>query len=126
MTTYKGFSTVNNNRKTRLVDFELAKQDLINHFHIRKGEKLHNPNFGSNIWSVVFDPLTQATKQAIIEDIQSVATYDPRLSVDNVSVIEYDQGIQVELDISYVQEDYTELLKLQFDQESQSMTVIQQ
>jgi len=126
MTTYKGFSTVNNNRKTRLVDFELAKQDLINHFHIRKGEKLHNPNFGSNIWSVVFDPLTQATKQAIIEDIQAVATYDPRLSVDNVSVIEYDQGIQVELDISYVQEDYTELLKLQFDQESQSMTVIQQ
>jgi len=63
MIKYKGFSTVNNTRKTKLTDFELAKQDLINHFHIRKGEKLHNPNFGSNLWSVVFDPLTTSSKQ---------------------------------------------------------------
>ena len=123
MITYKGFSTVNNTRKTRYTDFELAKQDLINHFHIRKGEKLHNPNFGSNLWSIVFDPLTDTTKQAIIDDIRAIAGYDPRIAVNSVNVVEYEQGVQVELDLSYLAEDITESLLLQFDQESQGLSV---
>lgn len=123
MITYKGFSTVNNSRKTRYTNFELAKQDLINHFHIRKGEKLHNPNFGSSLWSVVFDPLTDTTKQAIIDDIQAIASYDPRIAVNSVNVVEYEHGIQVELDLSYLEADLTETLRLQFDQESQGLYV---
>lgn len=124
MTIYKGYSTVDNQRKTRLTDFELAKQDLINHFHIRKGEKLHNPNFGSGLWSVVFDPLTTTSKQAIIDDVKTVVRYDPRLNVTDVNVIEYDQGIQIELDIEYINEDLVDTLKLQFDQADQSLTAI--
>jgi len=123
MTTYKGYSTLSNTKKTRLVDFELAKQDLINHFHIKKGEKLHNPNFGSNIWSILFDPLTDATKQAVIDDIKVIAGYDPRISVNSVNVVEYEQGIQVELDLEYLEEDFRETLMLQFDAESQGLTV---
>ena len=49
--TYKGFSTNNRSKKFRVTDFELVKQDLINHFNIRKGEKLMNPNFGTIIWN---------------------------------------------------------------------------
>jgi phage baseplate assembly protein W len=124
MTIYKGFSTLLNQRKTKLTDYELAKQDLINHFHIRKGEKLHNPDFGSNLWSVVFDPLTATSKQAIIDDVKAVVSYDPRLNVTNVNVIEYDQGIQIELDIDYIHEDFTDTIKLQFDQGDQSLTAI--
>lgn len=124
MIKYKGFSTVNNTRRTKLTDFELAKQDLINHFHIRKGEKLHNPNFGSNLWSVVFDPLTTSSKQAIIDDIKAVVSYDPRINVVNVNVVEYDQGIQVELDLEYVDSDQTDTLKMMFDQSDQSLTAL--
>lgn len=124
MIKYKGFSTVNNTRKTKLTDFELAKQDLINHFHIRKGEKLHNPNFGSNLWSVVFDPLTTSSKQAIIDDIKAVVSYDPRINVVNVNVVEYEQGIQVELDLEYVDSDQTDTLKMMFDQSDQSLTAL--
>ena len=124
MIKYKGFSTVNNTRRTKLTDFELAKQDLINHFHIRKGEKLHNPNFGSNLWSVVFDPLTTSSKQAIIDDIKAVVSYDPRINVVNVNVVEYEQGIQVELDLEYIDSDQTDTLKMMFDQSDQSLTAL--
>jgi len=124
MIKYKGFSTVNNTRKTKLTDFELAKQDLINHFHIRKGEKLHNPNFGSNLWSVIFDPLTTSSKQAIIDDIKAVVSYDPRINVVNVNVVEYDQGIQVELDLEYIDSDQTDTLRMMFDQSDQSLTAL--
>jgi len=124
MTIYRGFSTLINQRKTRIADYELAKQDLINHFHIRKGEKLHNPNFGSNLWSVVFDPLTATSKQAIIDDVKAVVSYDPRINVTDVTIVEYDQGIQIELDLEYVNSDFTDRIKLRFDQADQSLTAI--
>jgi len=124
MTIYRGFSTLINQRKTRIADYELAKQDLINHFHIRKGEKLHNPNFGSNLWSVVFDSLTATSKQAIIDDVKAVVSYDPRINVTDVTIVEYDQGIQIELDLEYVNSDFTDQIKLRFDQADQSLTAI--
>jgi len=52
---YRGFSTVNQNTEGfALYDFELIKQDIINHFHIRQGEKLSDPTFGTIIWDLLF------------------------------------------------------------------------
>ena len=119
---YRGFSTVGRTRKFRLTDFELVKQDLINHFYIRKGEKLMNPDFGTIIWTVVHEPLTEDLKSVIVTDIKAIAGYDPRISVDNVVITEYDQGIQVELQLRYVQTNQTNLLNLQFDNQSNTLT----
>ena len=119
---YRGFSTVGRNRKFRLTDFELVKQDLINHFYIRKGEKLMNPDFGTIIWNVIHEPLTEDLKSVIVTDIKAIASYDPRLSIDNVVVTEYDQGIQVELQLRYVQTNQTNLLNLQFDNQNNTLT----
>jgi len=121
MIMYRGFSTVGRNRKFRLTDFELVKQDLINHFYIRKGEKLMNPDFGTIIWNVVHEPLTEDLKSVIVTDIKAIASYDPRLSIDNVVVTEYDQGIQVELQLRYVQTNQTNLLNLQFDNQNNTL-----
>ena len=118
----RGFSTVGRNRKFRLTDFELVKQDLINHFYISKGEKLMNPDFGTIIWNVVHEPLTEDLKSVIVTDIKAIAGYDPRISVDNVVITEYDQGIQVELQLRYVQTNQTNLLNLQFDNQSNTLT----
>ena len=122
MIMYRGFSTVGRNRKLRLTDFELVKQDLINHFYIRKGEKLMNPDFGTIIWNVVHEPLTEDLKSVIVTDIKAIAGYDPRISIDNVVITEYDQGIQVELQLRYVQTNQTNLLNLQFDNQSNTLT----
>jgi phage baseplate assembly protein W len=119
---YRGFSTVGRNRKFRLTDFELVKQDLINHFYIRKGEKLMNPDFGTIIWNVVHEPLTEDLKSVIVTDIKAIASYDPRISIDNVVITEYDQGIQVELQLRYVQTNQTNLLNLQFDNQNNTLT----
>jgi phage baseplate assembly protein W len=119
---YRGFSTIGRSRKYRLTDFELVKQDLINHFYIRKGEKLMNPNFGTIIWNVVHEPLTEDLKSVIVTDINNIASSDPRLSIDNVVVTEYSQGIQVELQLRYVQTNQTNLLNLQFDNQNNTLT----
>lgn len=120
-TMYKGFSTVGRRKKFRITDFELVKQDLINHFKISKGEKLMNPNFGTIIWNVLHEPFTEDLKAVIVSDINAVAAYDPRVSVDNVIVTEYDRGIQIELELRYLQTDQTNLMRLQFDGSSNTL-----
>jgi phage baseplate assembly protein W len=122
MTTfYRGFSTVGRNRKFRLTDIELVKRDIINHFHIRKGEKLMNPNFGTIIWNVLHEPLTDDLKSVITSDVKDVASYDPRVSVDNVIITEYDRGLQVELELRYLQTNQINLLNLRFDSQSNTL-----
>ena len=123
-TMYRGFSTVGRNKKFRLTDFELVKQDIINHFHIRKGEKLMNPNFGTIIWNVLHEPLTEDLKRVIITDIQSIAKYDPRVSFENVLVTEYDRGIQIELDLRYLQTNQSNVLNLLFDNVANTLTTV--
>jgi len=123
--TYKGFSTYNRFKKFRLTDFELAKQNLFNHFHIRKGEKLMNPNFGTIIWNIIYEPFTEEIKTSIVDDIRAIAAYDPRINVDNVVVTQFDFGIQVELELTYIATDQTEILKFNFDQKNQEVRLIE-
>lgn len=118
---YRGFSTIGRNKKFRLTDFDLVKQDLINHFHIRKGEKLMNPNFGTIIWNVLYEPLTEDLKSVITSDVKAIAAYDPRIAIDNIIITEFDRGIQIELELRYLQTNQTNLMNLKFDQQSSTI-----
>ena len=123
MITYKGFSTYNRFKKFRLTDFELAKQDLFNHFHIRKGEKLMNPNFGTIIWDVLFEPFTEEIKQLIVNDVTRVAKYDPRLSISDIVVTQFQYGIQIELALTYIPTNQTQAIAFSFNQQLNSLSV---
>ena len=123
-TTYKGFSTIGQTGKFRLTDFDLVKQDIINNFQIRKGEKLMNPDFGTIIWNIIHEPLTEDLKAGIITDIKKIAAYDPRVSIDNVVITEYSQGIQVELQLRYVQTNQVNVMELQFDNETSTLSAV--
>ena len=112
---YKGFGTVERNSNFRLTDFELVKQDLLNHFNIRKGEKLMNPNFGTLIWNVIHDPLTEELKGVILDDIKTIINSDPRIAVDNVTITEFISGIQIALDLRYVLTNQLDKMTLTFD-----------
>lgn len=117
--TYKGFSTVNNSTESfSLYDFELIKQDIINHFHIRQGERLENPTFGTIIWDMIFEPLTEVTKRLIIKNVEDIINYDPRVVADQVIVTTYESGIQIECRLTYLPYNITEELAFRFDQSS--------
>jgi len=119
--TYKGFST-QNGRNFRLVDFDLIKQDILNHFNIRKGEKLMRPNFGTIIWNVLHEPFTEDLKSVITQDVKAIASYDPRVSFDNIIITEYDQGLQIELQLRYVLTNQTNVMLLNFNGTTNQLT----
>lgn len=121
MALYKGFSTYNRNRKFKLIDFELVKQDLFNHFNIRRGEKLMNADFGTIIWSLLFEPFTDSVKDLIINDIKTIAAYDPRLAIEKVTVTQYQYGIQIQLELRFIPTNQLSALTLQFDRNSNTL-----
>jgi phage baseplate assembly protein W len=121
LTRYRGFSTIDQYKKFRLTDLELIKRDLLNHFALRKGEKLMNPEFGSLIWNVLFEPLTADVKALIVEDIQRVVSYDPRVRVDNVIVDQFDYGLQIQLEMTILPDNLSDVLLLQFNKESNTV-----
>ena len=117
--TYKGFSTVNTNSvKGSLYDLALIKQDLINQFYIRKGEKLENPDFGTIIWDMLFEPLTEQIKTLIANDVTTIVNSDPRIQSIQTIVTQVEYGLQIELTLLYVPYNIQESMQLTFDQAS--------
>jgi hypothetical protein len=114
---YRGFSTVNTNTQNfALYDFELIKQDLLNSFHVRQGERLMNPTYGCVIWDLLFEPLTDDIKELVLQNVNQILNADPRVQASNVVVTTYDTGLQIEAILTYVQYNLQEQLQIQFDQ----------
>lgn len=115
--TYKGFSTVSTEANSfALYDFSLIKQDILNHFHIRQGERLEQPEFGTVIWDVLFEPLTEQLKDLIRKNVETIINYDPRVIADEIIVASYESGIQIECTLVYLPYNIAESLQLRFDQ----------
>ena len=116
---YRGMSTISDaSAGFKLYDLELIKQDLVNHFHIRYGEKLENPNFGTIIWDVLYDPLTDSLKEAIVKNVTEIINYDPRINVDRIIVDTFENGIQIECELTYLPYSISETLQLRFDRDN--------
>jgi phage baseplate assembly protein W len=120
---YRGFSSVNRNSENFvLYDFELIKQDLINHFHIRQGERLMQPNFGTIIWSLLFEPLTEQLKDLVLQNVNEILNHDPRVQAENVLITPYDTGLQIEATLKYIPYNIQQNLQLKFDQANGLLT----
>jgi phage baseplate assembly protein W len=120
--TYKGFSTQAGSSNFRLTDFDLIKRDIINHFNIRKGEKLMKPNFGTIIWNLLYEPFTEDLKSVMTQDVLAIANYDPRVSFDNIIITEFEQGIQIELQLRYVLTNQTNVMLMNFNGTTNQLT----
>ena len=116
--TYKGFNSKETKKNFKMYDIELVKQDLINHFYIRKGEKLENPEFGTIIWDMIFEQFTEDVKEMIAKDVETIINYDPRLIVNEVAIDSTEQGIRIEASVTYIPFNVNENMSFTFDKEN--------
>lgn len=113
---YRGFSTISADAENfSLYDLALIKQDLLNHFHVRQTERLMNPEFGTIIWDILFEPLTEELKILITENVNTIINYDPRIRADQVTVTAYESGIQIECLLTYLPYNISQTMQLRFD-----------
>jgi phage baseplate assembly protein W len=114
---YKGFNSNLKEQNFKTYDLECVRQDIINQFSTRKGERVMDPNQGTIIWDAIFEPLTPDLKVAIAEDIRGLLKAEPRITVEAVKVDEYQSGILLEITIRYNTTNLAQVIKLNFDKE---------
>ena len=118
MTIYRGFSTQNSVKNWKLTDYELIKQDLMNHFMTKQGERVMYPEFGTVIWNLLFEPFTEEVKTAIYNDINRIKNLDPRVVIEQAIITDYQHGIQLDLALRVVETNQVENMTVTFDQRS--------
>ena len=124
MATYFGFSTIDNSKKCRLVDYELVKRDVLNSLLIKQGEKLGNPSYGTNVWGLIFEPQTDSTMKDLEHEMRRTVEQDPRVKVDDLQVYPQQNGVLVELFVTVLPTTEKQRLSLFFNQETQSANIV--
>lgn len=84
----KGFFVkINNN------DQKAIKADLMHLLLTRRGQRLYNPDFGTNLLQFIFQPLDGQTLADITEEVKaSVKKYLPTLTITELSVTQSEQS----------------------------------
>ena len=102
MAMFKGFSTIDRVRAPyTLVDKDLIKRDLLNHFYTKKGERLMRPQFGSIIWDLLMNPEDSSTEDDIKQDIERIIDTDPRVELINITLFTLDHTVRAEINLRY-------------------------
>ena len=115
-----GFSTIGNLSLPKIMhDRDLAQQDLKNEIFTRKGERVMNPKFGCVAWDLLFDPMTEFTKEELQKDLSRIVEKDPRWSDEGIKVRDMqEQGIEAEKSLIYIPTTEPVTLNIKFDANS--------
>lgn len=100
---FRGYSSIGTSflSPTRY-DLDLARQDLLNHFNTRKGERIMLPEFGSIVWELLFDPLDDRTVYLIDQDVRAIIKNDPRWQLQNVEISEGPNALYIDITVTYL------------------------
>jgi phage baseplate assembly protein W len=115
---YSGFSSVDiSNKNSKLFDFALIQQDIVNQFQTRKGERVMLPTFGSIIWDLLMEPMTDSVYDLLSQDIQNICASDPRVAPTQININTQPGGYLIEITLVLVGTDQTSNMVLNFDQQ---------
>jgi phage baseplate assembly protein W len=120
MAIFKGYSTVDVRfGNVVLEDIALAKRDLLNHFYTRKGERLGQPEFGSILPDLVFEPLDDLVIDLVEDDVRDIIDNDPRWILNNLDVQVGTHSITCVVNLTYRDTATVDELYLEFTAETE-------
>lgn len=114
-----GYSTFGKKRPPfTLENLELAKQDLMNVFHTRKGERVMRPDFGTIIFDLLFEPFDEETRAQVVDDAVEVISGDPRFTMVSIDVRELEHTLRLDIVLNYVPLDVVDSLQIEYDRQN--------
>lgn len=115
-TYYRGYSTAGGKKLTKLYDFELVRQDLMNAFNTRKGERPRSANYGSIIPDMLFEMNTTKNVGIIYAEVERIIKSDPRVGIININIdTEQEYVVIVEADLLYYGDENQYTFNMVFD-----------
>ena len=143
MPLYNGFSTLNTNKprttglpqgpdggvgsitrpivpskKFALYDDQLVITDFLNAINIPQGQKVGKPEYGTTIWSFIFEPNILEVQEQIEAELRRVAAQDPRLIINTVNTYPSGNGILIEMELAISPQNQVQTLQINFDRAS--------
>lgn len=113
---FRGYSSVGTSFLNPVrYDLDLARQDLLNQFNTRLGERVMLPKFGTIIWDLLFDPLDNRTETLIRDDVERIINEDPRWDLQSITVTEGPNSLDIEAVVTYRPTDEMVVLPLTYD-----------
>lgn len=105
-----GINTSSNRGGPFAVNFSTIKQaanNLINLVLTKKGERVGQPDFGCDVWRVLFEPMVDGQTDSKIEEtiLDAAATWLPYISIDEI-IVDFDNididnhNVEVEIKFS--------------------------
>jgi phage baseplate assembly protein W len=107
-------------KKFRVVDQDLVLLDFINSLNIPQGQKPGKPDYGTTLWTFIFEPNTLDTQIQLETEVKRVASTDPRLILNSVIAYPQDNGILLETEIAVSPFNNPTTLAIYFDQSTNS------
>ncbi len=121
---FLGFNTQGQFKKFTLTDFELIKRDLLNAFNIQQGSLPGRPDYGTVLWTYLFEPQLEAVQTQITNEVRRVAAGDPRIYINDVQAYPQDNGILMEIELTAVPSTNAERLQIFFDINSTQASLV--
>lgn len=108
--------TTSTGRKFTLTDDELIINDFVNALNIPQGQKPGMPQYGTTLWSFLFEPNTSDVQDQLEVEIRRLAKADPRLILNAIDIYAYESGILIEVELATSITNQVNNLKINFDQ----------
>lgn len=119
MSRFKGLITRNKRRGPyNATDAELTKMDILHELQTRRGSRIMNVTYGSNLHLYLGEPNVKSVQDAVRDDVIQVIERDPRVRVMQVSVELEEHAIKVGAQIEYVPNAVTDNLYLIFTEQT--------
>lgn len=109
-------SPIKPTKKFRTVDQDLVIRDFINLLNIPQGQKPGRPDYGTSLWSFVFEPNTLDVQLQLEAEVMRVASLDPRLRLNSVISYPQENGILIEMELAITPFNNVLTLSVLFDQ----------
>ena len=111
-------------KKFRTVDEQLVIQDLLNSFNIVQGQKPGRPEYGTSLWSFIFEPNTIDVRKDLEHEIARIVQLDPRIILNSIQTNNMESGILIQLELAISPFNNVTELAVLFDQGSKTATAV--
>jgi phage baseplate assembly protein W len=104
---------------------ELIKDSVITILLTKKGQRFFIPDFGSDLWSAIFEP-NDLVLQALVEQTirTALGRWEPRITVQNIRMAANEHTLTVEITYVILDANVVVVLPLQFSRETTAFTAI--
>lgn len=111
-------------RKFRTVDEDTVLQDFLNSLNITQGQLPGRPEYGTTLWTFIFEPNNFDTKTQLETEIKRMAGLDPRIILNTVNAYPQGNGILIEVEMAIKRFNNPMQLQIYFNQQNNTASLL--